>query len=213
MATLKRRTGRACALTLTLLLAATTSTWAHREKGDRAAAPNSISIPSLTHGQMMVIAENLSAIRALAAAQFPTDPVMRRLEGFVNLQTFACLWGLAPGSLTDESSPFNECAHAYLAGARALLVHLQHMPNGDRGAVNALVSRIEVEMLANDAALNLCRFSDEPFNTAQIVSPRWLDIPFHAPTVLTLSSALAGLFAGALALLRIVATASRPSAA
>ncbi len=43
---------------------------------------------------MAVIADNLSAIRALADAQFPTDPLMRRLQGYVNLQSFACLWGL-----------------------------------------------------------------------------------------------------------------------
>jgi hypothetical protein len=40
---------------------------------------------------------------------------MTRIENYVNLQSFACLWGLVPGSLKDEGSPFNECAHAYLA--------------------------------------------------------------------------------------------------
>ncbi len=54
--------------------------------------------------------------------------------------------------MTDENSPFNECAHAYLAGARALLMHLREMP-GDRRAVDALVAKIETGMLANNAAL------------------------------------------------------------
>ena len=67
---------------------------------------------------MQVIADNLSAIRDLADRQEPTDLTMRRLQDFVNLQSFACLWGLVPGSLTDERSPFNECAHSYLAALR-----------------------------------------------------------------------------------------------
>ena len=81
---------------------------------------------------MQVIAANLPAIRDLAERQDPTDLTMRRLQDFVNLQEFACLWGMVPGSLTDEASPFNECAHSYLAGARALLMHLRQMPGGDR---------------------------------------------------------------------------------
>jgi hypothetical protein len=161
-----------------------------------------ISIPSLTHGQMAVIAGNLSAIRALADAQFPTDPTMRRLQGYVNLQSFACLWGLAPGSLTDEKSPFNECAHAYLAGAQALLLHLKQMP-GDRRAVDGLVAGIEAEMLAHNAALSLCRYSDEPFNTSEILWPRWSDVPFHAPTALSFAAILLVLGAAVTGLARL----------
>ena len=174
--------------------------WAHRTPPDHPAASESLSIPSLTHGQMKVIAEHLPAIRALADSQFPTDPVMRRLQAYVNLQAFACLWGSVPGSLTDEASPFNECAHAYLAGARALLVHLRGM--GERPDVAALVHEIEIEMLDNNAALELCRFSDEPFNTGEIIGPRWREIPFHAPSALTFAAALAGLLGAAAALWR-----------
>ena len=206
------RCARACAIGLLALLAAPWPSSAHRLKPDQTAAPGGVSIPSLTHGQMKVIADNLTAIRALADAQFPTDPGMRRLQGFVNLQSFACLWGLAPGSLTDEASPFNECAHAYLAGARALLVHLHQMPEGNRRAVSALVHEIEIEMLANNAALTLCRYSDEPFNTAEGVSPRWREVPFHAPTAIALASLLAGLVAGALALFRVIPGALKRSA-
>ena len=56
---------------------------------------------------------------------------MWRLEDYLSLQSFACLWGLVPGSVTDEASPFNECSHAYLAAARALLLHLRD--NAARG--------------------------------------------------------------------------------
>ena len=37
-------------------------------------------------------------------------------------------------------------------------------------------------MLANGASLTLCRFSDEPFNTNEIIFPRWTEIPSHPPT-------------------------------
>lgn len=190
-----------------LLLCATTCAEAHRTTPADPKA-DGVPIPSLTHGQMAVIADNLSAIRALADAQFPTDPVMRRLQGYVSLQSFACLWGLAPGSLTDEASPFNECAHAYLAGARALLLHLKEMP-GDRRAVDALVGRIEIEMLAHNAALTLCRYSDEPFNSSEILWPHWRDIPRHAPTALAFAAFLAAVAALATALARL-ASATRP---
>jgi hypothetical protein len=197
------------ALLRALLVCAATAAEAHRTTPADPKA-DGLPIPSLTHGQMAVIADNLSAIRALADAQFPTDPTMRRLQGYVNLQSFACLWGLAPRSLTDEESPFNECAHAYLAGARALLLHLKEMP-GDRRPVDALVGKIEIEMLANHAALTLCRYSDEPFNTGEILWPHWREIPRHAPTALAGGAVLLALASAATALARLAA-ATRPVA-
>lgn len=137
-----------------------------------------LSIPGLTHGQMVVIAAHRPAILKLADAQTPTDPDLRRLKGYVDLQTFACLWGLIPGAVEDESSPFNECSHAYLAGTRALLMHLLSLP-GDNAAVRTLADRIELDMLQNNASLVLCRYSDEPFDTAEIIGPHWGEIPFH----------------------------------
>ncbi len=145
---------------------------------------------------MQVIAANLRAIQDLAARQEPTDLTMRRLQDFVNLQKFACLWGMVPGSLTDEASPFNECAHSYLAGARALLMHLRQMPGGDRPGVEALVSRIELEMLSSGASLVLCRYSDEPFNTDEVIAPHWSRIPRHLPSLATFAAVLS-LLAGA----------------
>jgi hypothetical protein len=159
---------------------------AHREAAARATEPAGVSIPNLSHGQMSVIAANKAAILDLAAQQFPTDPLMRRLEAYINLQFFACAWGLAPGGVSDEDSPFNECSHAYLAATRALLMHLATMP-GDRTPVRALIAKIESEMLNNNASLSICRYSDEPFNTAEVIAPHWREIPFHFPSAIAVA--------------------------
>jgi hypothetical protein len=182
----------ACAL----LFAASIPAWAHHQGSAQTAPTEGISIPSLSHGQMAVIADNRTAILDLAARQTPTDPIMRRLETFVNLQYFACLWGIVPGSLNDENSPFNECAHAYLAATRALLMHLQGM-TGDRASVRALVAKIELEMLGNGASLVLCRYSDEPFNTAEVIAPRWSGIASHPPSLMTFSGLALAMLGGA----------------
>jgi hypothetical protein len=131
---------------------------------------------------MAAISGNLSAIRALAKSRIGFDMSAWRLEDYLNLQSFACFWGLIPGSITDESSPFNECAHAYLAAGRALLLQLRNAPGVDQSAVENLIGKIEVEMLANGASMMLCRYSDEPFNTNEVIRPRWREIPFHPPT-------------------------------
>ena len=86
---------------------------------------------SLTHGQMAVIADNLSAIRSLADERTPGDLVMWRLRDYVNLQLFACLWGAVPGSVRDEASPFNECAHC-LSRRRAGSTHASAADAGAR---------------------------------------------------------------------------------
>jgi hypothetical protein len=133
---------------------------------------------------MAVIRDNLPAIRALTSASLEFDLTAWRLEDYLNLQSFVCLWGIVPGSLTDEDSPFNECAHAYLAAGRALLLQLAREPRPDHKSIDALVSKIELEMLADVASMNLCRYSDEPFNTNEIVWPRWLMVPCHPPTAM-----------------------------
>ena len=93
-------------------------------------------------------------------------------------------------------SPFNECAHAYLAAARALLLHLRAVQGVDHDAVEALIGKIEAEMLANGASLTLCRFSDEPFNTNEIVFPRWSEVPLHPLTAVFAALVLAGIVGG-----------------
>jgi hypothetical protein len=60
---------------------------------------------------MSVIEGSRAAILDLAGRQFRTDRDFQRLSSFVSLQFFYCLWGAVPGSLEDEESPFNECAH------------------------------------------------------------------------------------------------------
>ncbi len=69
---------------------------------------------------MAVISGYRGAILDLAQRQTQTDPTFRRLYNHGNLQYTYCLWGLMPGSLMDEESPFNECSHAYLATTKAL---------------------------------------------------------------------------------------------
>jgi hypothetical protein len=164
---------------------------AHRISTRSGPPPEGISIPSLTHGQMVVIRDNLPAIRALAGDRLGFDLTTWRLEDYLNLQSFACLWGIVPGSITDEDSPFNECAHAYLAAGRALLLQLGREPSADHKSIDALISKIEVEMLSDGASLNLCRYSDEPFNTNEIIWPHWGMALFHPPTAMVAVAAFA----------------------
>jgi hypothetical protein len=137
---------------------------------------------------MAIIAAHKAAILDLAERQLPTDPTMRRLESFINLQFFTCMWGMIPGSLSDENSPFNECTHAYVAATQALLSHLQEMTGGDRTAVRALATTIGQEMLHDGASLVICRYSDEPFNTAEVINPHWSRIPYHLPSLATFAA-------------------------
>jgi hypothetical protein len=170
------------ALFVALVMLGTSTGEAHRTGAHNGPPPDGISIPSLTHGQMAVISDNLSAIRALASARIGDDMTTWRLEDYLNLQSFTCLWGWVSGSIADEESPFNECAHAYLAAGRALLLQLRDAPGVDHKAVDALIGKIEVEMLVNGASLTLCRYSDEPFNTNEVIFPRWSEISRHPPT-------------------------------
>ena len=158
-----------------------------------------LPIPSVSHGQMQVLEAYRADVLDLAGKRYPTDPDMRRLQSFVSLQYFYCAWGLVPGGVSDEGSPFNECTHAYLAGVRALLLHLEAMP-GDGSAVRALRRRIDTDMLENHASLVPCRFSDEPFNTADVVAPRWTDVLSYGPSFAVLATlAFGAALIGALA--------------
>lgn len=170
------------------LLAAPAS--AHRRVAPDAVAARGLAIPNLTHGQMAVMAAFAPAVRALAGDQGRTDETFRRLANFAALQRTYCLWLLMPGSVSDEASPFNACAHAYLATLRALLLHMQDMPER-RPAARALAAEIEREMVRHEASLNLCRYSAEDFNTAEVIMPKWRDVPAHGPSLLTLAGTLA----------------------
>jgi hypothetical protein len=168
---------------LLLTLAPADAAWAHRTSSGSTAG---LSIPALTHGQMAILAKYRSQILDLAGQQvFDADEVFFRLRNYVDLQRFYCFWGMMPDSISDEASPFNECSHAYLSGLQALLLHMQHM-RGDQTRVAALIDRIQLDMLAHNASMVLCQYSGERFNTADHISPRWRDLPFHAPSMLTL---------------------------
>lgn len=137
-----------------------------------------VSIPNLTHGQLHVLTRYQSAILSLANHQVRPDLEARTLQNFVNLQLAYCLWGLVPGSISDEASPFNECSHAYLAATKALLARLQQSDD-TRAKANALADQINLAMLEDATALEICSNSFEPFNTAQIIMPAWGETPFN----------------------------------
>ncbi|MFC2250338.1 hypothetical protein ACETRX_11995 [Labrys portucalensis] len=201
-------TGRLVGALLLVLLA--NSAFAHRQASDGDGTGAGIPIPNLTHGQMAVIAANMPDILALADRQTGLDETARRLRAFVDWQYFFCFRGLVPGSLKDEESPFNECSHAYLAGTQALLLKLRQT-RGDRAEVRALVDKVGLDMVRNNASLVLCRFSGEAFNTADVVSPRWSEVPGHPPSLATFGG-LAFLIGGAvwLGLRRRTAPVSGP---
>ena len=67
-----------------------------------------------------------------------------------------------------------------LAATRAQLIHLRVMPG--KKEKQALVTTVELAMLDDGASLVLCQCSNETFNTAEVIGPRWRDIPFHDPS-------------------------------
>jgi hypothetical protein len=179
---------RSCLIGAVSILAVSTPVSAHHQPPHEGANIG-VAIPAITHGEMFIVAKYRAEILDLAARQPRTDPSLRRLTGFVNLQHFACFWGLVPGSLTDETSPFNECSHAYVAGARALLAHMIAMP-GDQSSARALEVRIETELAIGPAANMMCLSSNEAFDSGIIIGPDWQLVPSHVPTLATLLSLL-----------------------
>jgi hypothetical protein len=148
-----------------------------------------IAIPSLSHGEMAVISDYRSRILAIAGQVDRTDPTFRRLLNFSAIQYSYCLWGVAPGAISDEASPFNECAHAYLSAAKALLFHMRQMPDvADRA--NALISEIDADVVRKGAALIGCQYSGESFNTAEFLRPHWEKVSEHRPTLLALAAGI-----------------------
>ena len=184
-------------LLVALSILAITPAGAHH-RGANDGPIRGIGIPAITHGEMPVVARYRSEILALAARQPVTDPTLRRLTGFISLQTFACFWGLIPGSLTDETSPFNECSHAYLAGARALLTHVTSMP-GDQSAARDLEARMDAEIASDPAAGAVCSNSSQAFDSADVIGPDWQLALWHAPTILTFLACIMLIATGVLA--------------
>ncbi|MGV1789997.1 hypothetical protein [Rhizobium sp. A37_96] len=154
-----------------------------------------IPIPSLTHGEMAVIAPYYGRIVSLAEDVSDTNETFRRLLNFAQIQRAYCLWGLMPGSVTDEESPFNECSHAYLAAAKAVLLEMRTM-KGKKASVDDLVSDIDASLVRNNLSLVLCKFSGESFNTADLIRPKPADILMHAKSLMAILSATVVMIAG-----------------
>ncbi|MDV4157445.1 MULTISPECIES: hypothetical protein [Rhizobium] len=166
-----------------------------------------LDIPEISHGEMAVMSDYRSGIIDLASRAVDTNEPFRRVLNYAEIQYSYCLWGRMPGSVTDEASPFNECAHAYLAATKAVLLSMREMPR-ERAAADEIISAVDADMVRRGLALITCRFSGEAFNTADIVKPRWSGIPFHAASMASLTG-LAALFGlGAFTLRRF----SRPKA-
>jgi hypothetical protein len=149
-----------------------------------------IPIPSLSHGEMAIISDYRHRILVIAGQVNKTDPTFRRLLNYGAIQYSYCLWGVAPGAISDEQSPFNECAHAYLSAAKALLFHMRDMPDVSKQA-DALISEIDAEVVRKGAAFINCQYSGESFNTAEFLRPHWENLPEHRPTLYVLGAALA----------------------
>ncbi|MBY5752741.1 hypothetical protein E0H51_20615 [Rhizobium leguminosarum bv. viciae] len=166
-----------------------------------------LDIPEISHGEMAVMSDYRGRIITLASRAVDTNEPFRRVLNYAEIQYSYCLWGRMPGSVTDEESPFNECAHAYLAAAKAVLLSMREMSR-ERTAADEIISAVDADMVRRGLALITCRFSGEAFNTADIVKPRWSGIPFHAASMASLTG-LASLFGlGVFALRRF----SRPKA-
>lgn len=172
--------GAVFALTAALLLTPTLPAQAHRVGTGRT---DGLSIPSLSHGQMLVIDNNRAAVFALAVRTAQTDETFRRLFNYAKIQHTVCLWGLVPGSVTDEQNPFNGCAHAYLAATRALLDYMRDRPGAAPAAV-ALADKVDQELF-RDGTLALCTYSGDSYNTADMIYPQWSSLAGDRPHLLT----------------------------
>jgi hypothetical protein len=154
------------------------------------ANPTGMPIPSLSHGEMAVLANYRGEIRKLAAAVRFTDPTFRTLMNYGAIQFSYCLWGMAPAAISDETSPFNECAHAYLSADKALLLYMRDMAQAS-SAVEALISEIDAAMVLSGAAFIGCQYSGETFDTAEFITPHWEHLPTHLPSLAAVGLAVA----------------------
>lgn len=152
-----------------------------------------IPVPEISHGEMAVMADYRDRIIALASRATDTDEPFRRVLNYAQIQYSYCLWGRMPGSVTDEESPFNECAHAYLAATKAVLLSLREMPR-EAGEADAIISDADADMVRRGLSLITCRFSGEAFNTADVIKPRWSEIPLHTASMASLTGFFAVIF-------------------
>lgn len=191
----KRRYGSGVLLAVICIILTSWPTMLSAHGGGSSGSQAGIPIPSLTHGEMAVIAPYYGRIIAIAEDVSDTDETFRRLLNFAQIQRAYCLWGIMPGSVSDEESPFNECSHAYLAAAKAVLLQMRTM-RGGKAQVDDLVSEIDATLVRNNLSLILCKFSGENFNTADLIRPKLADIVLHARSLLAILLALLAIVAG-----------------
>ncbi|PDT01285.1 hypothetical protein CO666_26660 [Rhizobium chutanense] len=165
--------------------------------------PTGLDIPEISHGEMAVISDYRRGIIDLASRAVDTNEPFRRILNYAEIQYSYCLWGRVPGSVTDEESPFNECAHAYLAATKAVLMAMREMPR-EAPAAGEIISAMDADMVRRGLALVTCQFSGEAFNTADIIKPRWSRIPLHPASMASLTGLAALLGLAILALRRFL---------
>jgi hypothetical protein len=175
---------------LVVLFAGTLDAAAHRASGPRDIS--GIPITSVTHGEMAIVARHRADVFALANTVRNTDADFLTLVRYGQLQYADCLWGLVPAAISDETSPFNECSHAYLAATKEVLFRMKKMPQVSRAA-DDIASQISFEAAREGAVFIGCAYSGETFNTADRVGPQWHDVPFHLPTLAFLGGAFSAL--------------------
>lgn len=181
------------AASLAFMLLAPGAALAH-SGGSASGGQNGLPIDPISHGEMAVVADHRAEIIALANARADAGGPLRRLLNYHNVQSAYCLWGLVPGGVTDEASPFNGCSHAYLAAAKALLLTMAETPGSQRPARDIL-DRIDSDVSRAPFDV-ICAASAERFNTASLVTPEWGQIVRDASPVggaLLASASLCGL--------------------
>jgi hypothetical protein len=190
---------------LAVALALPTATTALAHAGQPPAGPDGgIPIGGITHGQMQGLARFSAEVVALAARQHVRDEAFQRVLNHARLQKAWCAWGLMPRAVSDESSPFNVCSHAYLAATRDVLMRMSALP-ARSPAVDDLVRRVEQAMIGNGAGLELCQFSALGFSTGALLAPDWAAALRHPASFFSLAGlalALAALGGAAARLLR-----------
>ncbi|GAA3114284.1 hypothetical protein GCM10010520_67790 [Rhizobium viscosum] len=184
-----------------LALLAAGGAFAHSRSGE--GSHDGLPVPEISHGEMTVISDYRSRIMDLASTAADTNEPFRRVLNYAEIQYSYCLWGRIPGSVTDEESPFNECAHAYLAATKAVLLAMRGMPQ-ETMAAGKIASAVDVDMVRRGLSLVTCRFSGEGFNTADVVRPRWSEIPLHPASMVSLTGFAAILAAGVFVLRRLL---------
>ncbi|XAZ22738.1 hypothetical protein LVY75_28635 [Sinorhizobium sp. B11] len=175
--------------------------FAHGPSGE--GSHSGLPVPEISHGEMAVISGYRSRIMDLASRAVYTSEPFRRVLNYAEIQYSYCLWGRMPGSVTDEESPFNECAHAYLAATKAVLLAMRGMPQ-QAMAAGEIASAVDVDMVQRGLSLVTCRFSGEGFNTADVVRPRWSEIPLHPASMASLTGFALILVAGVFLLRRLL---------